>query len=616
MRTQRSSIFSQVFFLLTLVIPLSSNAQLDFEKTYGGFPNDFGYSVQQTSDGGYIIVGRTDSFGAGLDDVYLIKTDSLGDTLWTKTYGGVMNDFGGNSVQQTSDGGYIITGRTDSFGAGGGDVYLIKTDSLGDTLWTKTYGGVLDEHGFSVQQTVPDGGYIIGGKTQSFGAGEGDVYLIKTDSLGDTLWTKTYGGVNDDFGFSVQQTSDGGYIVAGGINTDVYLIKTDSLGDTLWTKTYGGIATDNGFSVQQTVPDGGYVIAGITYSFGPPGANVYLIKTDPLGDTLWTRTYGDLSDEGGRSVVQTSDGGYVVAGYTYSFGGVDSIDVYWFKTDSLGNILWTRTYGGDNHDIGHSIQQTSDGGFIIAGETRSFSSGTGFSDVYLIKTNPNVDLSGPIPMSAVASDNVNPVPGIDNDDQVMITFDEPTHTPIIDASNIDAVLTLSGGHSWLDGFGVIGGTEWNPIGDKLLINLSTNFGSPTVAVGDIITPDGVTILDVWGNPSVTPVVITGSFDPQPGVEENEEFGLPKVFLLSQNYPNPFYNTTLIRYALPEISEKIRVRLSVYDITGRLVEILVIKEQEPGVYQLDWDAKDQASGIYFYRLQAGNFTDTKKFILLR
>jgi hypothetical protein len=191
----------------------------------------------------------------------------------------------GNSVQQTSDGGYIIAGTYD-YGGANPQVYLIKTNASGDTLWSRTYGGTNWDKGYSVQQTS-DGGYIIGGFTSSFGAGSYDVYLIKTNATGDTLWTRTYGGTGDDGGYSVQQTQDGGYIVAGwnnsfGNGAQVYLVKTDASGDTLWTRNYGGTDYDYGRSVQQTT-DGGYVIAGQTNSFGN-STQVYLVKTDANGN--------------------------------------------------------------------------------------------------------------------------------------------------------------------------------------------------------------------------------------------------------------------------------------------------------------------------------------------
>ena len=187
-----------VVFVLFLFVSICLSAQIIdtvWTKTFGGDVNDYGYSVQQTDDGGYIIVGNiNDWLGLRMGDVYLIKTDYLGDTLWTKTFGRINSEVG-HSVQQTTDGGYIVGGATSSEDTTIHiyDVYLIKTDSLGDTLWTKTYGGDGLEEGLSVQQTT-DGGYIVVGETSSYGAGNTDVYLIKTDSLGDTLWTKTYGG--------------------------------------------------------------------------------------------------------------------------------------------------------------------------------------------------------------------------------------------------------------------------------------------------------------------------------------------------------------------------------------------------------------------------------------
>jgi hypothetical protein len=379
--------------ILILLLFFSVPAQA-WERIYGGSDWDWGYSVQQTSDGGYIIAGETQSFGAGGCDVYLIKTDASGDSIWTRTYGS-SNWEHGRSVQQTSDEGYIIAGWTYPFGAGDVDVYLIKTDASGDTIWTRTYGGSDADVARSVQQTS-DGGYIIAGLTNSFGAGNDDVYLIKTDASGDTIWTRTYGGSGDDEGNSVCETSDGGYIIAGKTESfgagrnDVYLIKTDVSGDTIWTRTYGGSDWDWGYSVQQT-SDGGYIIAGWTYPFGAGSWDVYLIKTDASGDTIWTRTYGGSDWEYGYSVQQTSDGGYIIAGLTCSFGA-GWTDVYLIKTDASGDTIWTRTYGCSKADEGHSVQQTSDGGYIITGKTWSFDDGPG--DVYLIKTDADGNSAG------------------------------------------------------------------------------------------------------------------------------------------------------------------------------------------------------------------------------
>jgi hypothetical protein len=309
------------------------------------------------------------------------------DTLWTKTFGRGNSPDVGNSVQQTSDGGYIVAGSTRLSGGIDEDVYLIKADSSGDTLWTRTFGGIDWDIGNSVQQTS-DGGYIIAGWSGNPLFDHG-VYLIKTDSSGDTLWTKTFGGYNQSEGNSVQQTSDGGYIVTGFLfstsGQNVYLIKTDSSGDTLWTKTYGGIYEDGGNSVQQT-SDGGYIVAGFTRSFGTSGQNVYLIKTNSLGDTLWTKIYGgsDCWDRG-NSVQQTSDGGYIVAGSKSPLYS-DNSDVYLLKTDSLANTIWTKTFGGIRYYMRYSIQQTSGGGYIVAGSKTSL--GAGDSDVWLIKLAP------------------------------------------------------------------------------------------------------------------------------------------------------------------------------------------------------------------------------------
>jgi hypothetical protein len=363
--------------------------ELEWDRTFGGAGSDWAFSVQQTTDGGYIIAGSTDSYGAGGYDSWLIKTDSHGNKVWDRTFGGT-EDKVATSVQQTSDGGYVMTGVTSGGYEvwAGGDVWLIKTDSGGNKVWERTFGGAEGDGGYSVEQTT-DGGYIVAGATYSYGAGGSDVWLIKTDSGGNKVWERTFGGTEYDGGLSVQQTTDGGYIIAGGIESygaggsDVWLIKTDSGGNKAWDRTFGGAEYDFGWSVQQTT-DGGYIVAGQTYSYGPGGDDVWLIKTDSGGNKVWDRTFGGVKSDGGWSVQvqQTSDGGYIVAGETESYGtGGD--DVWLIKTDSGGNKVWDKTFGGAEDDRSWSVQQTSDGGYVVIGCTESY--GAGMGDVWLIK---------------------------------------------------------------------------------------------------------------------------------------------------------------------------------------------------------------------------------------
>jgi len=282
-----------------------------------------------------------------------------------------------------------VVGSTASFGAGSSDIFLIKTDANGNIQWAKTYGGTGDDVAFSVQQTS-DGGYIVAGGTSSFGAGSWDIFLIKTDANGNIQWAKTYGGTDWDLATSVQQTSDGGYIVASEIRSfgagswDIFLMKTDANGNIQWAKTYGGTDVDAALSVQQT-SDGGYILAGLTWSFGAGERDIFLINTDANGNIIWAKTYGGTGWDWASYVQQTSDGGYIVASFTLSFS--TSNDFFLIKTDANGNIIWAKTYRRTGWDEVYSVQQTSDGGYILAGLTYFF--GAGSEDIFLIKTDAN-----------------------------------------------------------------------------------------------------------------------------------------------------------------------------------------------------------------------------------
>jgi hypothetical protein len=350
-------------------------------------------AVEQTSDGGFIISGGTFSFSYGDLDVLLVKTNASGELEWFQHIGGADTDWGGNA-QQTTDGGYIVTGYSNSFGTGSTDVYLAKTDSGGNPLWQRIFGGRGDDRGKIVQQT-DDNGYVITGWTSSYGSGGYDVYLVKTDSMGYPEWERTFGGSGWDQGMYVRQTGDEGYIVVGwsdanGSPGDVYLVKTDSMGILQWQQFYSGLGIAVGGSVEST-EDGGYIIGGATNS-GIGGNDFYLLKTDGSGDLEWERTFGGNEDDWGWNAQQITDGSYVIVGVTESFGAGMS-DAYLVKTDMAGNLLWEATYGGNESDEGLWVQQTTDGGYVVSGATWSF--GAGAWDFYLIRLEPEVTFTRP-----------------------------------------------------------------------------------------------------------------------------------------------------------------------------------------------------------------------------
>ena len=327
-------------FTLALCIPFSTAAS-GWSRTYGGKGDDEFYSVVQTRDGGYALAGYTNSSGAGGYDFWLVKTDSSGTMQWNKTYGGPDND-AAFSVVQTNDTGYALVGITTSYGIGETNVWLVKTDSSGNMQWSQVYGGSLNNGAYSVIQTS-DGGYAIGGFTDSYGAGGYDFWLIKTDSSGNMQWNRTYGGTGDDEAQCLIQTSDGGYALAGYTNSfgagsyDFWLVKTDSSGNMMWNQTYGGAGDEAANAVIQT-SDGGYALAGWTTSYGAGEADIWLVKTTSNGTMQWNKTYGGAGEDEAFSVVQTSDGGYAIAGATNSYGAGD-YDGFLVKTDSAGNSV-------------------------------------------------------------------------------------------------------------------------------------------------------------------------------------------------------------------------------------------------------------------------------------
>lgn len=362
------------------MISIENETNTSWTKTFGGALFEDGMSVQQTTDGGYIMAGLTHSFGDG--GAWLVRVDSSGERIWDRIFGESAFDFA-SSVQETDDGGFIFAGRKN----GGRDAWLVKTDSNGSMLWDRSFAGC---YGASVQQTQ-GGGYVLAGTAEGKSA-----WLARVDCDGDLLWNSTFGDLDImTEGNCVRQTKDGGYILAGTkitydeIDSEMkakkalWLVKTDENGDKTWSKSFRRYGDAIGRSVVETY-EGDYAVAGDTMYDDVQNSDrdIWLIKTTNTGEILWDKTYGGLDDDEGHSLQQTEDNGFLIAGSTESFGSGES-DMWLVKTAEDGSELWNRCFGGKYHDSGASMQLASDGGCIIAGRTRSY--GTGESDFYLVR---------------------------------------------------------------------------------------------------------------------------------------------------------------------------------------------------------------------------------------
>lgn len=354
---------------------------------FGGEEDDAGNWIEQTADGGYIVTG----YGAApkidtVYDVWLLKLDANGAQQWDSVLPWQGSDEG-YAVLQTDDGGYVVAGRR---GASKGtrlfDAWLVKTDSQGNMEWDK--GWARGESCYTTALNGTKNGYVLVGHSRDEDTGKDDAWLMCIDLSGHILHEHTYGGPEPDSAWSAALADDGGYVIAGRTKSegsgldDVWLIKTDREGKLEWERAFGGPNADEAESVDCT-RDGGYVITGETRSFGAGGGDVWLIKTDSSGNKEWDRTFGGPEWDTGSCVRQTVDGGFIIVGKTMSCGA-GSVDAWLIKTDSRGNREWDRTFGGPDIDHGNCVQATADGGYVIVGYTQSF--GAGKKDLWVIKT--------------------------------------------------------------------------------------------------------------------------------------------------------------------------------------------------------------------------------------
>jgi hypothetical protein len=377
--------------LMLLLLTLTSEGfaqQIKFRDVLGNTGYDYGMSAQQTFDKGYIVCGSTTSVGSGNTDIYIIKTDSLGKPVDERYFGGINVDQG-TCIKQTADSGYVILGYTNSMGAGGYDIYTIKTDARLNIVWQKTYGGTDWDFGNSIEQTN-DGGYIICGSTYSYGHGDEDYYLIKTDAMGDTLWTKTYGGNQREEGKSAIQTSDGGYALTGYSLSlgdtlgDFYTVKTNATGGVLWTNRFGGTQMDLATDIleQRT---GGFIVSGETKSFGKGKSDGILVEISNTGVSGRTFLIGDKEDDNLQSLTERIDGKIMFTGLTKSYGFTNGKgDLYFGIMNTDWSYNMSTTFGSTGRETVGSVAPTADKGAIICGTTNGFRNL--LDDIYLIKT--------------------------------------------------------------------------------------------------------------------------------------------------------------------------------------------------------------------------------------
>ncbi len=377
-------------------IRLSLNNFLIFNRTFGVPENaEDGYSVIETTDQGYAILGNT---GSDNKDIFLLKIDSYGNQTWIRSYGGSQYDEA-RHFQETFDGGFIISGVTKSYGYGEEDVWLIKTESDGEMDWNVKFGDAQNDRGAQILQTE-EGGYIVVGEKYNIDLENSDLWLLKINSQGELSWERTLGSTGDDRGYDIKNNRSGGYLLLGSTNSfgnggsDIWLISTDSNGNEIWSKTYGSSNNEYGRSIIDA-NDGGYLIFATSESFGNDNTGLHNIKIDSSGVEEWNKSFGGFYGKNGNVIRQTPNGGYILISSRYNFND-NSYNMWLIKIDPNGSTEWTKIFGESNNDYGFGIAITSDNGFILTGSTNNYgNSSSDLSDIWVIKTNLNGETLDP-----------------------------------------------------------------------------------------------------------------------------------------------------------------------------------------------------------------------------
>ncbi|MBK6913603.1 MAG: T9SS type A sorting domain-containing protein [Ignavibacteriales bacterium] len=548
-------------------------------------------------------MGYTKSIPLTSYNIWFLRLNSDGDTLWTKTYGGGGEDYG-YSLKKTEDGGFIIAGTTNSYGVGEFDFYVIRIDSIGDTLWTKTFGGENNDYAWSVDITL-DGGFVIAGEKNAFPETP-DGMIIKINESGELIWEKFISTSNPEYLYSISSSADGTYSLAGyaylnfSAGFNAWLLKLTSIGDSSWSKYFGGELTQRFYSHGITNKSSFICVGRTLLSLGGL-PDLYIVKTDSLGNEIWTRSfdYDNDSDEG-YSVQQTLDGGYIITGQGRPF---DGLGLMWIiKTDSLGNMLWDKTFPWEFPktkisgpvsplaDVGTSVKQTSDGGYIVAGYRDDL---TGpYYQAYIVRIAPDIIPVELTSFTATVERNA-----------VSLNWQTATET---NNSGFEIERKQVGSPQ-----SSVGNQDWNQIA------FVPGFGTTTEPKSYSFTDENLSSGKYQYR--LKQIDFDGNFEYSNTVEV--EITSPTEFTLEQNYPNPFNPTTKIKYEIPgqARNDNTLVTLNVYDILGNEIATLVNEQQQPGTYEVEFNVGQNislSSGVYYYQLRVGGFVETKKMILLR
>jgi hypothetical protein len=489
-------------------------------KTFGGPLADVGNSVKQTNDGGFIVAGTTSSFGAGGQDIYLIKTDENGDTLWTKTFGSTGNDRA-STVQQTTDNGYAIFGTTNSFGNGGDDFFFWKTDSIGNTEWYKTYGSSLNEQATDGYQTL-DGGYILVGFFYT-----GQVYkswVTKVDGSGNETWNKILirSNSSDLRASSVTQTNDSSYFIActwghyyfGGYRNDWIVYKLNPEGDSLFYKEYSYVGADFLKRVRNT--HDGFLILGGSTAY----QSIWLLKISQGGGIIWSRIIPSQQQEFWLTSLEVdNDNGFVITGFGYDY------DMSIYKTDYNGLFQWDKFIGGSAYDRAYSVYPTIDEGYIVTGETEWMSAGG--RDVWLIKLEQ-------IPPKEITVQYPNGGEYWLMGDTVDIKWAS------LSVDSVKIQLSLSDGMDWIT---IEESTPSDSVYEWIVQSPFTSW----YCLMKISDASDSTIFDISDT--------TFTIDIFPSVEDSSGL-FPYEFALLQNFPNPFNPSTKIEFRIADYGLRI------------------------------------------------------------